>query len=196
MRMSYPCFIPVFSQYSDLYGFRTTVYCPFNLFVFQQKIAVLFLFNLTRACFMKAALPQLLHSACGDMAAILSLHYMFICMLKRIFRTKKHLQTSVHQCMSQTCIRRIEFHFYLLRPFKERWLPGCAVWPLVSKQLGDMIICSASLTACTLPVSSVLPASVRGLSEAMLWHTVQTIKTLWAHLWLGLWASKEHHVGP
>lgn len=99
--------------------------------------------------------------------------------------------------MSQSCIRRIEIHFNFLRPFKERWLPGCAVGLRVSTQLGDMmIICSVSLSECTLPVSSVLPASVRGFSEALLWHTMWTIRTLWAHLQLGLWASMEHHVGP
>lgn len=106
-------------------------------------------------------------------------------------KSPKHLQTSVRRRMSQSCIHRIEIHFSLLRPFEERWLPGCAVWLWVSKQLGDMIICSVSLTECTL-----LPASVRGFSEALLWHTVWTIRTLWAPLHLGLWASMEHHVGP
>lgn len=47
---------------------------------------------------------------------------------------------------------------------------------------------------CRLPSVLCAPASVRGFSEALLWHTMWTIRTLWAPLHLELWASKEHHV--
>lgn len=113
------------------------------------------------------------------MAAILSTfspHFHLLVGTNLRNKSPVHLQTSVLWRMSQSCIRsEFEIHFSLLRPFEERWLSGCAVWLCVSKQLGDMIICSASLTKCTL-----LPASVRGFSEALLWCIVWTIRTLWA----------------
>lgn len=176
-----PMLFPAFPQYTGLFGFWTTLFLRYSRWwLFCSSSSKLQLYHSASLFHMRRD------------GSFFSLHSIVICMLERLQnKSPKHLQTSVRLSISQSCIRKIDICFSLLKPFKERWLPGCAVWLWVSEQLGHMIICSVLLTEC-----ASLPASVRGFSGAPLWHTVWTIRTVWIHFQLGLWASKEHHVDP